>query len=61
MVSVFVAAVLLLLFVPLQLPISYPSSGTAPLNEMLSLAWYYPAAQPVELIGEAVGFVPFPV
>ena len=47
--------------VPLQPLISHPLSGTAPLRAILSSSVYWPAAQPVELAGEATGSVPWPL
>jgi hypothetical protein len=58
MVTVFVFAVLLLLFVPVQLLICQPPLGTAPLRLMFAPATYCPAEQPAELDGDAVGFDP---
>ena len=58
MVSELVLAVLLLFDVPVQLLICQPLVGTAPLSEMASPATYWPAEQPVELVGLATGSEP---
>ena len=60
MVSVFVSAVLPLFAVPLQPETRQPLAGAA----VRVIAWsatYFPAAQPEELSGAAVGLLPSPV
>jgi hypothetical protein len=61
MVTVLVLAVLELLVVPVQLAMCQPESAKAPLRLMVAPETYCPDAQPVELVGEAVGLLPLPV
>ena len=59
--TVFVLAVLVLLFVPVQALICQPELGIAPLRLIDCPEVYCLVEQPVELVGEAVGFVPLPL
>jgi hypothetical protein len=61
MVTALLPAVLALLFVPVHPEICQPVAGAAPLKLIFAPATYWPVAQPVELDGEAVGFVPCPL
>ena len=61
MVTVLLLEVLGLLFVPLQLSISQPEAGDAPLKVMVSPDTYWPELHPVELDGLGVGWLPLPV